>query len=211
MTVRAQLHLSVLAARSPCPRPASPWRAWPRTCSTFSSGCPTRWSCCTSSSRGALSTCRAWRRSWTSQVRLAAVPPGVAPGHLGGVGRGNRGWSSGLPLRGRCRDGWADPAPLVHGVAAPSVPGMSRSPPVMRPGEAPAVQAAPCAPPARAVGVPWPPSPPRRSSFRKEVRCQCVRSVSCVRLQRLRQGGRAACHVEFVRCSSKCGRGSVRE
>ena len=25
----------------------------------------------------------------------------VAPGHLGGVGRGNRGWSSGLPLRGR--------------------------------------------------------------------------------------------------------------
>lgn len=59
------------AARSPPRRPARPWPAWPRTCSTFSSGCPTPSSCCTSPSSSARCTCRAWRRSWTSQVRLA--------------------------------------------------------------------------------------------------------------------------------------------
>lgn len=61
--------LPVPAARSPPPRPAHPWPAWPRTCGTSSSGCPTPSSCCTSPSSSARCTCRAWRRSWTSQVR----------------------------------------------------------------------------------------------------------------------------------------------
>ncbi|XP_059975912.1 ras-associating and dilute domain-containing protein isoform X6 [Mesoplodon densirostris] len=59
---------------SPSPRPASPWRAWFRTCSTSSSGCPTRLSFCTLSSRSAHCTCRAWRRTWTSQSLYVCLP-----------------------------------------------------------------------------------------------------------------------------------------
>lgn len=69
------LGLSVLVARSPSPGPASPWLTWFQTCSTFFSGCLTPSSSCTSCSRSARCTCRAWRRSWTSRVSWAAPQP----------------------------------------------------------------------------------------------------------------------------------------
>lgn len=75
------------AAPSRRPRPAAPWPAWRPTCSTSSSGWPTRWSSSTSSSRGARSTCRAWRRSSTSQVSHAGPRPPAPLSSLPGPGR----------------------------------------------------------------------------------------------------------------------------
>lgn len=70
------LRLSVLVARSPSPQPAAPWLACFPTCSTFFSGCRTPSSSCTLSSRSAHCMCRAWKRSWMSQVGFVLVLPG---------------------------------------------------------------------------------------------------------------------------------------